>query len=56
MSVWQIQAGTVMQCSCKGSGLNTSQISSPCYFSTFGPEINSRRSKKYENERTEENI
>lgn len=56
MLVWQIQAATVMLCSCKDSNMNTSQISSPHYFSTFGPEINSRHSEKNENERTEENI
>lgn len=44
--VWQIQAGTVTLCSCKGSDLNTSQVSSPHYFSTFGPKINSRYSEK----------
>lgn len=45
-----------LECSCKGSSLNTSEISQPRYFSTFGPEINSRHSKKNEIEGTVENI
>lgn len=56
MSVWQIQGAMVMQRSCKDSGLNTSQISSPHYFSTFSLEINSGHSKKNKNERIENNI